>query len=316
MGHRQWLKRPDKQKAKMFFHFTKAPYLFRPWQIVRRIWRGIFPVGADEVETVLPWGLPIHINPRETIGRAIWHSGVHDLDVCEALWRLTEPGDIAVDVGANIGQMTSLLALRAGPKGKVFAFEPHPLLFKRLERSAAKWSSRQAMAQLTIAEVAIGAREGYGFLMTGADFHANEGTAKLVSESTSPDACRTKVTTLDNYLANISSVGVLKIDVEGAEWDVFRGAHSMIQKGRIRDILYECSAESSASIAEWLQGYGYAIFILYPGWLRLRLTMFGKEASRKSPVVPTWLATIAPERALQRFKKAGWLVLGHNRRCE
>ena len=56
----------------------------------------------------LPWGLQLRIDPRESIGSAVWRLGLYDLAVSETLWRLTSPGDLTVDVGANIGHMTSI----------------------------------------------------------------------------------------------------------------------------------------------------------------------------------------------------------------
>src|ERR1051326_7108633 len=80
--------------------FNKPEYVFRPRQILRRF--AIRPKGADDTaEVLLPWGLPFRIRPQEVLGRAIWNTGVYDLAVSEALWRLTRPGETAVDAGAN-----------------------------------------------------------------------------------------------------------------------------------------------------------------------------------------------------------------------
>jgi FkbM family methyltransferase len=49
-----------------------------------------------------------------------------------------EPGR-AVDVGANIGYMTSLMAHKVGLSGKVIAFEPHPAIYKRLVNNVQDW---------------------------------------------------------------------------------------------------------------------------------------------------------------------------------
>lgn len=65
----------------------------------------------------LPWGSEIRVNIGEGIGNTIWRTGVDDLPVLECLWRLTDPGDRCVDVGANIGLMTNVMAFRAGSEG-------------------------------------------------------------------------------------------------------------------------------------------------------------------------------------------------------
>ena len=66
------------------------------------------------------------MNPKETIGRAILRLGVYDLCVSESICRLLDPGESAIDVGANLGYMTSLMAAKAGKCGSVESFEPHP----------------------------------------------------------------------------------------------------------------------------------------------------------------------------------------------
>ena len=57
---------------------------------------------------------------------------MYETEVTESLWRLARVGDLAVDVGANIGYMTSILAVKAGARGKINSFEPHPTIFQRL----------------------------------------------------------------------------------------------------------------------------------------------------------------------------------------
>ena len=110
----------------MLRSLARPEYLFRPRQIWRRLrhpWGFHLPPRA---EVTLPWGWPLCIRTHETIGRLIWTFGVFDLPVTEVLWRLTGPGDIAVDAGANIGCMTCVLATRVGPTGRVLSFEPFP----------------------------------------------------------------------------------------------------------------------------------------------------------------------------------------------
>jgi hypothetical protein len=96
-----------------------APYLFQPLQILRRLRLEYFWRSRNEALVLLPWGLPIKINPQEAVGHEIAAQGVYEREVTETLWRLTDPGDLAIDVGANIGYTTSILGIRVGPKGRV-----------------------------------------------------------------------------------------------------------------------------------------------------------------------------------------------------
>src|SRR4051812_940610 len=117
--------------------FQQPEYFYRPGQVLLKLKRTLHG-RYEAVEPVrMPWGAVIHICPGEHIGARIWHRGVFDLTVLEAIARLVDPGEVALDIGANIGQMSSLISRRLGPKGKLLSFEPHPKIFELLSRSAA-----------------------------------------------------------------------------------------------------------------------------------------------------------------------------------
>lgn len=115
------------------------PYLFQPLQIIRRLKLEYLRGSKREASVELPWGLPIKINPRDAIGYAIASQGLYEIGVTETLWRLTDPGDLAIDAGANIGYTASILGRRVGPKGKVICFEPHPDVFDSLKENVEIW---------------------------------------------------------------------------------------------------------------------------------------------------------------------------------
>src|SRR6476659_2673104 len=95
---------------------NKPEYFFRPIQLLRRVVRsraGLQSRRGRREMLHLPWGHEIQFRIDENVGFSLWHLGVYDLVVSEALWRLVHPGeDDAIDAGANLGYMTSLLAAR------------------------------------------------------------------------------------------------------------------------------------------------------------------------------------------------------------
>src|SRR4051812_1763455 len=119
-------------------NLLKPWYVHRPSQIVRRLCRSIRPAPSETQVVDLPWGCPIEIEISEDIGRCIWTTGVHDLAVAEVLYRLTNKEFLALDIGANVGSMTGVLAWRAK---EVWAFEPNPDVFSRLKRNI-EWIER------------------------------------------------------------------------------------------------------------------------------------------------------------------------------
>src|SRR5580704_36595 len=92
---------------------NKPEYLYQPHQFVRRLTRAIRP-QPEEVEVLLPWGLRMRVKPCEDHGRSLYHFGLYDLVLSEAIWRLLDRCERAIDIGANIGYVTGLMAARLG----------------------------------------------------------------------------------------------------------------------------------------------------------------------------------------------------------
>src|SRR5262245_35443212 len=78
--------------------------LWRPDILLRACLRKIRPRPAQAL-TRATWGDAFMVDPRRFIGAHLYMRGMHELPVCEVLFRLADKGDLAVDVGANIGVM-------------------------------------------------------------------------------------------------------------------------------------------------------------------------------------------------------------------
>ena len=96
--------------------FRRPEFLFRPAQLFRRIlWEIKSP--KQNVHVKLPWGLTMNVSPEDRIGASIIKTGTYDTAVLECLYRLTDQGETCLDIGANYGLMTGLLARASGPNG-------------------------------------------------------------------------------------------------------------------------------------------------------------------------------------------------------
>src|SRR4051812_34318677 len=156
--------------------WLKPEYLYRPRQGLRRLLRVFDRVSSGEfVVADLPWGMPLRVRPGEVHGAALLDLGVIDLAVTEVLWRLTDPGETAADVGANIGAMSAVLAARVGKGGCVFAFEAHPAIFEELAWNVALWKDVTVRPE----NVALSRESGSVSLSVPADFQRNRGLAKV-----------------------------------------------------------------------------------------------------------------------------------------
>ena len=84
---------------------NKPQYVFHPRRALRRM-RYRAEGGAQREVATLPWGLPLEVYRSDAIGFSIATAGVFDPCVTETLHRLIDPGDLVVDVGANVGYIS------------------------------------------------------------------------------------------------------------------------------------------------------------------------------------------------------------------
>ncbi len=276
----------------------KPWFLYRPKQLVRRIVRGMRS-PADPVQVVeLPWGCPIEIDVRETIGRSIWTAGVYDLAVVEVLTRLADPNLLAIDAGANLGAMTGALAARAA---EVWAFEPNPAVVPKLNGNIARFTGRRGFAPCRSFDVALSDSDGEGRLETPGGSADNGGLARLTSDA---DGIAVRTARLDTRLVG-RDVGILKADVEGHEAALFRGASESLRAGRIAHVVFEEHGGADSPACQLLTDSGYTLFEI--GW-RLTgpvLSAPGSGAARRYEA-PSLLATRHPERAVAICRPRGW----------
>jgi FkbM family methyltransferase len=292
----------------------KPHYLFRPRQVLRRLVRARRPRGETGgspqlVELMLPWGLPLRVSPGEDIGRAVDQLGLYDLTVSETLWRLTDPGDLAVDVGANLGHMTGLLALRTGPSGRVLAFEPHPAVFADLEANMTLVRKDPRTAPVELTRTALSDAVGSASLDPGDDFAAHRGRSRLVGETAFSSARIPVLTTTLDLALGERRAAVVKIDVEESEAKVLRGAHEALRDGRILHLVYEAFEGDRRELAALLQTYGYTVFVLGRTFFGLHLGAAGATPRLPAWEPPSCLATRAPDQARARLRSLGWQVL-------
>ena len=131
------------------------------------------------------------------------------------------PGDVAADVGANIGSLTLGMAQVVGPNGAVHAFEPQPELYEILCRNIAL----NGLAHVVAHREAAGAAPG-AIRVPAADYDkpGNFGGVALGGEQ----GAEVRVVTIDSL--GLPRLRLLKADVEGMEADVLAGARETIQR--------------------------------------------------------------------------------------
>ena len=145
----------------------------------------------------------------------------YDIILCEYLRKHLTPGDIVLDVGANVGYISAVAASRVGITGEVHGFEPLRECYARLERLC----ELNPQFRFVFNNVALG--EAEGLLPIAFNPKGDSRNATLVPGKKAPETRDVLVWRLDDYITRsipaAERISIIKIDVEGFEYSVLRG---------------------------------------------------------------------------------------------
>jgi FkbM family methyltransferase len=233
---------------------------------------------------------------------------LYDLVLTEVLWRLLRPGNTAIDVGANIGYMTTLMASRVGETGTVLSIEPHPQVFAHLQSNVALLRSSTPIIQLF--NVAISDRTMITELSIPKGFSTNQGTASLSDElADTHDTVPVQAATLDELMTSVDKIDLVKIDVEGHEYEVLLGGLQCIKEKGVTHVLFEDHPEPPTRVTELLMDAGFSIFYLSRHFWGPRLIPLESLATRDRAEAPNYLATRAGAQVMEVMSATGWRCL-------
>lgn len=257
------------------------------------------------------------MDPNEAIGSNIVSRGLYEQGVTEALWRLTETGALAIDVGSNIGYMASILAVRAGPLGKVICFEPHPQVFESLSRNVEVWRGDPRCGTIETHQAALGRGDGRAMLYTNDWFQTNHGTAWISDQEESNSNTRKMevcVQSLDNLLKPAQSVSVMKMDVQGQEMSVLEGMQQLLNRHAVRDIVFEEHADFPAPTHKYLKSKGYSVLGLEEHFSGVKCVFDAQPSfDPETGPIPNYVATLNPNRVISLLSPPVWRSFGPGR---
>ncbi len=183
------------------------------------------------------------------------------------------PGDIAIDVGAHLGRHTIPMAKRVFPSGRVFAVEPLPTCRKALEDEIAE-RHRELSGVITVCPYALSDYDGKANFVVAVDALAYSGLKRREYDSpTRLDKIRVKVRRADSLFFQLPRLKYIKIDAEGGEFHIVKGALGCIEKFR-PVVCFEFGAKSigeyritPAHMAEFWVANGYKVYDIRGKWL-------------------------------------------------
>jgi len=207
---------------------------------------------------------------RPTAGKLVRRR--HDTADFRAISKLMRPGFVAFDVGANVGIHSVLLSQLCKPDGRVWAFEPVPETYWRLKETLAlNRCENVATVQAAICDK-TGTAEMNLFESRFSEWNSlgNPSMYGTDGNRISPTLhVKVPTQTLDQFCKSegIEYIHFLKVDVEGFELTVFRGAAQILTERRVDCICFEISAEplrgagiESKDVFEALESYGYRAY--------------------------------------------------------
>jgi len=172
---------------------------------------------------------------------------------------------VVFDVGANVGQSAEYY-VRAFPCAQIYSFEPFATTYKSLVERVSRWP-RVRTFQLAFAQSSRAARIQLALVS-----RMNSLRNETSNNRSSSDSELVTIRTLDSFCAeqNISHIDLLKIDTEGFDLDVLKGAESMLRARQIQFILAEVTYHRENTyhtwffrVAEYLYSLGYYFFDIY-----------------------------------------------------
>jgi FkbM family methyltransferase len=224
---------------------TKSSFRWFSYGLRRRL-------GAKKITIRTNWGSMLELHFTD-ISASPMYFGNYEEQETQKIVKHVKDGMTAFDIGANIGYFTLLMAELAGPSGCVFAFEPNPMMYSRLQSNIAL-NPQLDDGRVKAMPVALGKEEGLSSFFCPILGHEGVGGLKDVQRAPVSKAINVEVDTLDNIATkhNIKRLDFLKIDVEGGEYDIFKGSEYVLRELRPIILFEACELNTTP--------YGYRVF--------------------------------------------------------
>jgi len=222
-------------------------------------------VGYLLATALYPWprskrlktGLRLMIDPkRRWIDLNLAFKSKYEEGTLHLIERLLPKSGVFIDVGANIGVMSTYAARLVGSGGVVLAFEPDHVNFGRLI-----WAREaNSLPQLIAFPIALGSEERWMKLQRSPT--GDGGLSSLVGAEELKEGCSVLVARLDDLIScvPVSRIDLMKIDVEGFESSVIDGAKNTIEEHKPA-LIVEMVNDDAVNAGKRLEKFGYVSFI-------------------------------------------------------
>jgi len=179
--------------------------------------------------------IAIYTTADNYIEWSILSTGTYEDEIGKLIKISLSEGDTAIDIGGNIGLQSLRMSSCVGPNGKVFAFEPLNYLQEKFKKNLAL----NRVSNVTLFPFALSDQQNELDLPINKN-QWNQGTFSLSNKDTGNNKQRIVVNVADEMpeIQSLASVSLIKIDVEGFEFQVLKGLKQTLQKHKPR-IIFE-----------------------------------------------------------------------------
>lgn len=185
---------------------------------------------TDELTASIPeFDLRVQVIPADSMGRRLYKYRTHEPTITDAIRTHVrfQPGDVVLDVGANLGWYSLVVDRLAQGACRTFSFEPDPRNFALLEKNVA----RNGITSVTPCNLAVGERPGTLTLHRHAVENTGRHSALPINDG---ETMEVPVTSLDAFwqerALGDAPVRLLKMDIEGYEAVALRGAREVLAR--------------------------------------------------------------------------------------
>jgi|ERR1700722_1947287 len=221
-----------------------------------RVYRLLSRLAADRYEIYPVEGGLIFLNLRESAAMVQRAMGSYEPAKHALIRKHLRPGMTFIDVGANKGDFTLLAARLAGSSGRVISIEPEPDNHSILQRSIAL----NNYSNIRVLQIALSDRDGTSNLQIG----STSGAHTLSPEFNGLRTIAVPTRTLDGIVAEqgLRAVDMLKIDVQGLELAVLRGAAETLRANPRIVVLLDLpkQGEKRRAIGQYLAQFDFTYF--------------------------------------------------------
>jgi len=193
--------------------------------------------------------------------KGIW-TGTYELEFSQLLAQAVKPGEAALDIGGWHGFFGGVMALAGA--SRVFIFEPMPANCAQIK----KMISLNPNLPLELVEAAVSDAEGMiDFVLMGESSMGKLANSSFQADNQTAQRIQVRTVALDELLTagKINAPAMMKIDVEGAELQVLKGARQLLAAGRPALFIEIHSRQLGRECRDFLVALGYEIEVLEPG---------------------------------------------------